>query len=92
MPGLSVATIVPEAWWTRPAEEWIARRLCQYEWLADEQDRFPWLLTGSVVGSGPDHEPLVADVEPVARVGRQALISARELYFAKFDVAADSRH
>jgi hypothetical protein len=91
MPGLSVTTIAPEPWWTRPAEDWVARRLCKYEQLGDEQDRFPWLLTGQVVGYGPDHEPLVAGVRPVARVGRAVLERARRLYEERFEVAQDSR-
>jgi hypothetical protein len=33
----------------------------------------------------------VVDVEPVARVGPQALQRARELYQQRFDVAQDSR-
>jgi hypothetical protein len=91
MPGLSVTTIAPEPWWTRPAEDWVARRLCKYEELGDEQDRFPWLLTGQVVGYGPDHEPLIVDVRPVARVGREVLERARRLYEERFEVAQDSR-
>lgn len=91
MPGLSVTTVVPEPWWTRPAAEWVARRLCQYDWLGDEQDRFPWLLTGRVVGYGPDHEPLVADVEPIARISQETLRQAQRLYRDRFHVAEDSR-
>lgn len=91
LPGFSVTTIVPEPWWTRPAEDWIARRLCKYEELGAEQDRFPWLLTGRTVGFGPDHEPLVVDVEPVARVGLGALETAKRLYRDRFNIAEDSR-
>ncbi|MDQ4085722.1 MAG: DUF6098 family protein [Actinomycetota bacterium] len=91
MPGLSVTPIAPEPWWPRPAEDWIARRLCKYEELGQEQDRFPWLLFGHVAGYGPDHEPLLVDVEPVARVGPKALSRARQLYDERFTVAQDSR-
>jgi inner membrane transporter RhtA len=91
MPGLSVTPIAPEPWWTRPAEDWIARRLCKYEELGREEDRFPWLLHGHVSGYGPDHEPLVVDVEPVARVGPKALERAKRLYEERFHVAQDSR-
>lgn len=91
MPGLSVATVGPEPWWTRPPEDWVARRLCQYDQLGDEEDRFAWLLTGRVVGYGPDHEPLVVDVEPVARIDREALRQAQRLYRSRFNVAEDSR-
>jgi hypothetical protein len=91
MPGLSVTPIAPEPWWSRPPEDWVARRLCKYEELGEMQGRFPWLLHGHVAGYGPDHEPLVVDVEPVARVGPQALQRARELYQQRFNVAQDSR-
>jgi len=91
MPGLSVTPIAPEPWWTRPTEDWIARRLCKYEELGEQQDRFPWLLTGRVVGYGPDHEPLVVDIEPIVRVGVRALDRAKELYHERFEVSQDSR-
>jgi hypothetical protein len=91
MPGLSVTTVTPESWWPKAAEEWVARRLCKYEELGDEHDRFPWLLTGRIVGYGPDHEPLVTDVEPICRIGSQALARARRVYDECFNVAEDSR-
>jgi hypothetical protein len=90
MPGLSVTTIAPESWWPRDAADWVARRVCKYDEL-HEEDRFPWLLTGRVVGFGPDHEPLVMDIKPVARVGEAALARAREIYESRFDVARSSR-
>jgi hypothetical protein len=90
LPGLSVAVLTPEPWWTRSAKDWVARRLCKYDELL-EDDRFPWLLTGDVVGSGPDHEPLVRMRRPVLRVGGPALAEARGLYEAHFHVGMDSR-
>jgi hypothetical protein len=67
MPGLSVTPLHPEPWWTRPLVDWVARRLCKYLELADRTwDRRPWVLTGNVVGYGPDHEPLVDNVRPLA--------------------------
>src|SRR5215218_229520 len=62
LPGLSVTVVSPEPWWPRPVEDWVARRLCKYAELGEEEDRYPWLLTGQVVGNGPDHEPLVDQV------------------------------
>jgi hypothetical protein len=91
LPGLSVPTISPEPWWTRPVEDWIARRLCQYAHLGEEEERFPWLLTGRRVGIGPDHEPLVEMLEPVARVGQAVLDHAEKRYQERFDVGRDSR-
>jgi hypothetical protein len=91
LPGLSVTTIGPEPWWTRPVEDWVARRICKYAELGNESDRFPWLLDGKVVGYGPDHEPLIVDPVPVARIGPNALAEAERLYHERFDVGEDSR-
>jgi len=90
MPGLSVAVLSPEPWWTRPTADWVARRLCKYDDLLDA-GRFPWLLTGDIVGWGPDHEPLVEVREPLMRVGNEALAEARRTYHARFEVGNDSR-
>lgn len=91
LPGWSVTTVYPEPWWTRPAEDWIARRICKYAELHEEGDRRPWLLTGTITGTGPDHEPLVVDMHGVAWVGRPALEEALQRYRQHFDVSADSR-
>jgi hypothetical protein len=91
LPGLSATPVTPEPWWPRPPEDWIARRVCKYAELGEEEDRYPWLLTGEVAGWGPDHEPLVVEVRPLARIGRQALDEARVLYHERFDVGRDSR-
>jgi hypothetical protein len=91
LPGLSVTTIDPEPWWERPLEDWVARRICKYAELAEDGDRFPWLLVGRQVGEGPDHEPVVELVEPVAAIGPQALRQALDHYERRFDVGQDSR-
>jgi low affinity Fe/Cu permease len=90
MPGFSVSAIAPETWWPRPPEEWIARRIRQYAELCDDE-RFPWLLTGRQVGSGPDHEPLLTDIRPLARLDRAVLQEAADVYRNRFDVGNDSR-
>lgn len=90
MPGLSVTTITPEPWWTRPAVDWIARRVTKYAHLSDQPGRQAWLLSGRVVGHGPDHEPLVTDIEPVAWLDQTVVREAREHYRQSFDVAQDS--
>jgi hypothetical protein len=90
MPGLSVSAIAPEPWWPRPAQDWIARRIRQYAQL-HEPGRFPWVLTGRVVGHGPDHEPLVTDIRPIARLGEHTLAEAAARYRARFKVGQDSR-
>jgi hypothetical protein len=91
LPGLSATTVTPEPWWPRPAEDWIARRVCKYAELGEQQDRYPWLLTGEVAGWGPDHEPVVVEARPLARVGQRALEEARALYQERFKVGKDSR-
>lgn len=93
LPGLSVTTISPEPWWTRPAIEWMARRLCKYAELGDTAGRGPWLLTGHVVGRGPDHEPIV-DIDsvcPVAWIDSSVVRAAHRLYHERFHVGRDSR-
>lgn len=66
LPGLSVNRLRPEPWWDRPPQVWIARQLAQYAHLGERDGRFPWVLTAREVGRGPDSEPLVVDVVPVA--------------------------
>jgi hypothetical protein len=43
------------------------------------------------VGRGPDHEPLVVDMDPVIRIGDPALDTALEIYRERFNVGDDSR-
>jgi hypothetical protein len=91
MTGWSVTTLRPESWWTRPAEEWVARRICKYLDLGgDDHRRRPWLLTGEIVSVGPDHEPLVADIRPIAYLSDNVVERSRELYEEKFHVGRDS--
>ena len=52
LPGLSVTNISPEPWWSRPAEDWVARRICKYLELGEKEDRYPWLMTGREAGAG----------------------------------------
>lgn len=85
LPGLAVSSLTPEPWWTRPDEDWVARRLCKYLDLQEtDSDRRPWLLTGVVVGNGTDHEPLIGAVEPMGWVGPQAIEEAQRIYRERF--------
>jgi hypothetical protein len=91
LPGWAVTTVRPEWWWSRPTRDWVARRVCKYlDLRGGDDDNQPWLLTGSVVGRGPNHVPLVVGIEPVARLGRRLLDQAQEVYHAHFDVGRDS--
>ncbi|MHA7207669.1 DUF6098 family protein [Arthrobacter sp. MDT1-65] len=85
LPGLSVNPLTPEAWWTRPLDDWLARQVCQYRHLAKEQERFPWVLTGECVGRGPDSEPLLARVVPLGRLHDDVLQEAGRVYDERFD-------
>lgn len=84
LPGLSVNPLAPEPWWNRPLEHWLARQLCQYLHLG-ERDRSGWVITGSVVGRGPDSEPLVTDARFVAVLRDSVLAEAEEVYHRVFD-------
>ena len=69
LPGLPAIRLDPEPWWSRPAEEWIARRLSRYIHSAHVgADGFAWVLRGRVVGRSADDEPLLADIELVGRL------------------------
>ncbi|WP_246475642.1 DUF6098 family protein [Brevibacterium renqingii] len=86
LPGLAVNPLTPEAWWTRPLGDWLARQLCQYKHLQEKNpDRFAWILSGTQVGRGPDCEPLLSDVEPIARLSPRLLDEAERRYRENFD-------
>lgn len=86
LPGLSVNPLDPEPWWTRPVQDWLARQLCQYRHLGEQNpDRFAWVLRGNLAGRGPDCEPLISDPEPVARLAERVLEEADERYRSRFD-------
>jgi hypothetical protein len=86
-----VTDVAPEEWWPRPVEDWVARRICKYLELGEEDGRYPWLLTGRLTGHGPDHEPVVREVRPVARLGPAVVEEAKRRYAERFAVGADSR-
>lgn len=91
LPGLSVTPLNPEPWWTRSTLDWVARRVCQYAELAEKDPtRRPWILTGHVAGQGPDHEPLLTDVEPIAWLSTDAIAEALDHYRRAFDKGRDS--
>ncbi|MEV4947369.1 DUF6098 family protein [Streptomyces sp. NPDC053755] len=82
LPGLSASALGVEEWWgRRPAHVWIARRLYDYCHLprVKAPDTRPWVLRGREVGRGPDNEPLVADVQPLAWIGDGAIAEAVDI-------------
>ncbi|QXJ21845.1 hypothetical protein AGRA3207_002746 [Actinomadura graeca] len=82
LPGLSANPLAVEEWWPpRPLRLWAARRLHDYSHL--EKDKGPgvrpWVLEGEERGRGPDNEPLVHCLRPVAWVAEDVLWEAERL-------------
>jgi hypothetical protein len=85
LPGLSVNPLTPEPWWSRPLRDWLARQLCQYKQLKDDNPRRQaWVLRGRCVARGPDCEPLLDDVVPVALLSDRLLAEADRVYHERF--------
>lgn len=87
MPGVAVNPLAAPGWWTLPLEDWLARRVCQYLRERDEGAR-PWVLSGRRVDFGPDNEPLLVDVRPVAWLGPELVDEARERYARRLKAGA----
>ncbi|WP_159943930.1 MULTISPECIES: DUF6098 family protein [unclassified Nocardiopsis] len=86
LPGLSVTVLTPEGWWTRPLEDWLARQVRKYASLVEEDpERCGWVLEGRTVAHGPDHEPLLDRVRPVAYLSENVMEEALERYRERFD-------
>ena len=84
MPGLSANPLRVPGWWSLPPQDWLARRICQYLREIDEGAR-PWVLTGRVVDYGPDNEPLLDEVEPVAWLSGELVRRAHQRYHDRLD-------
>ncbi|QBE48224.1 DUF6098 family protein [Leucobacter triazinivorans] len=84
LPGLPGRPLAPEDWWYRPVADWIARQLRRARPTPRDPVRFAWVLTGSVTARGPEGEPLLADVVPVARLSEAVLDEAEERYRNRF--------
>ena len=79
LPGLPAWPLRAEPWWPAGQTTWIARQLVQYSYLLSD-DTHPWLLVGTVVGRGPDCEPLIADFTHVAHVAAGVMPEAQSVY------------
>jgi Family of unknown function (DUF6098) len=84
MPGLSANPLRPPAWWTLPVADWVARRVCQYLRELDEGAR-PWVLTGEEIDFGPDNEPLLGGIQPIAWLSPALLREARQRYHDRLE-------
>ncbi len=81
LPGLSASALGVEPWWEdRDRSVWVARRLYDYRHLRERRSGpiRPWALEGRLCGRGPDNEPLVTDVRPVAWIDESLIREARE--------------
>jgi hypothetical protein len=90
MPGHSANPLQPPGWWTRPVADWLARRVCQYL-RAHRSDTRPWVLTGEVVDFGPDNEPLLVEVRPIAWLSEELVDEARRRYEGNMDAGRAHR-
>lgn len=82
LPGLSANSLAVEPWWRdRPLKLWLARRLYDYGHLRHMRgpDVRAWVFTGTVVGRGPDNEPLVHCREPMAWLSDRVIAEATSL-------------
>ena len=79
LPGLSVNSLATEPWWqNRSLKLWLARRLYDYRHLRTVRgaDVQPWVLEGTIVGRGPDNEPLVRCQTPIAWLSSRLIAEA----------------
>jgi Family of unknown function (DUF6098) len=84
MPGHSANPLNPPGWWTRPVTDWLARRVCQYRHQAHDTAR-PWVLTGEIIDVGPDNEPLLVAVQPIAWLSADLVAEAHQRYHEHMD-------
>lgn len=80
LPGLSANPLTVEPWWgDRPTRVWLARRLYDYRHLGREPGVGPWVLIGEEVARGPDNEPVVRCVRPMAKLGSRLVDEATQV-------------
>jgi hypothetical protein len=76
LPGLSANPLCVEPWWgDRSLRLWVARRLHDYRHLRELRGPGvrPWVLAARECGRGPDNEPLVVDIRPLAWIDDSVL-------------------
>ena len=88
MPGHSANPLRVPGWWTLPVADWLARRVCQYLRKIHDGAR-PWVLTGDAVDFGPDNEPLLVRVQPIAWLSAELVREAHERYRSRLAAGRD---
>jgi hypothetical protein len=86
LPGLSANSLRVEPWWgDRSLRLWLARRLYDYRHLRDLRGPGvqPWVLLGEERGRGPDNEPLVRCLRPVAWINDTMLAECERVVAAQ---------
>jgi len=85
MPGLSANPLRVESWWTESPRLWLARRLYDYRHLPDLRGPRvrPWELAGEEIERGPDNEPLVRCLAPLAWIARRVIDEAENVVNAE---------
>ena len=82
LPGLSASALGVEPWWgDRDRTVWAARRIYDYAHLPVRRRGHirPWVLEGHLCGRGPDNEPLVDTVRPIAWLGDSLIDDAHAI-------------
>jgi len=80
LPGLSASPLAVEPWWDDSPRLWVACRLYDYRHFEGRRCHArPWILVGRELGWGPDDEPLVPCVRPVAWVAPEVIEEATRL-------------
>jgi hypothetical protein len=82
LPGLSASALGVEPWWgDRDRSVWVARRIYDYAHLPIRRSGRirPWVLEGRLCGRGPDNEPLVDQVRPVASIADTLIDEAHDV-------------
>jgi hypothetical protein len=88
LPGHSANPLLVPGWWTLPATDWLARRVCQYLRKIEDGAR-PWVLTGDAVDFGPDNEPLLVRVQPIAWLSADLVREAHLRYRTRLVAGRD---
>jgi hypothetical protein len=84
LPGHPANPLRPPGWWSLPAADWLARAVCQYLREIHDGAR-PWVLTGDVVDIGPDNEPLLVNITPIAWLTAELVTEAHRRYRSRMN-------